>query len=67
MRRFIALTLLGGLATLAGHAVVSLPEMRRGGVALCQSTLAARADRMLLLRDGCVAASAVESAWGAAA
>ena len=31
------------------------------------AALAARADRMLLLRDGCVAASDVESAWGDAA
>ncbi len=31
------------------------------------AALAARADRMLLLRDGCVGASDVESAWGDAA
>ena len=31
------------------------------------AALAARADRMLLLREGCVAASDVESAWGDAA
>jgi phosphate transport system ATP-binding protein len=31
------------------------------------AALAARADRMLLLRDGRVAASDVESAWGDAA
>ena len=28
-----------------GGAVASLPEMRRGGVAVCQSTVAVRADR----------------------
>ena len=32
-------------SSMRGHAVVSLPEMRRGGVVLCQATLAARADR----------------------
>ena len=31
------------------------------------AALAARADRMLLLREGCVAAADVESAWGDAA
>ena len=39
-------------SSMRGHAVVSLPEMRRGGVALCQSTLAARADRAVQPRTG---------------
>ncbi len=39
-------------APMRGHAVVSLPEMRRGGVAACQSTLAARANRQVQPREG---------------
>ena len=35
-----------------GRAVVSLPEMRRGDVAVCQSTLAARANRDVQPVDG---------------